>query len=379
MGPFIRAAAASSTASAWPLAVPSRPVPFYVLPPGHAELLSPRLPAVAFAVAVAAATAAAVARLSSGLDIFAWLSPAHPGLALWTMNLPRLVRSLIAAGIFAAAVIFYASTHPKLSALRGVPWGPHPRPSRHPHSHLHDTFYVPTNSLTLPRGRVIPNGRPAVINQRGNYIRATKLHDGSLLAAYVASEDVPGGRPQLVLHTSRSTDGAVTWQPWGEVQRAGQDDFDLDNAFPFQIPENAPGGGRLLVAYRKHSLRPGANPLSLGKDRYDHYRLGLSVSDDGGQTFEELSTIVESFADKAPDLNGVWEPFLRLARDGHTLQCYFSSENSGVDQDNFMRTSSDGGRTWSRDWVPVSGLNDPSPSRDGMVNVAPLDNRGNLM
>ena len=66
---------------------------------------------------------------------------------------------------------------------------------------------------------------------------------------------------------------------------------------------------------------------------------------------------------------------VRLARDG-TLQCYFSSENSAGDQDNFMRYSRDGGSTWS-EWIHVSGSN--ANSRDGMVGVAPIDNDGNLM
>lgn len=66
---------------------------------------------------------------------------------------------------------------------------------------------------------------------------------------------------------------------------------------------------------------------------------------------------------------------MRLARDG-TLQCYFSSENSAGDQDNFMRYSRDGGSTWS-EWIHVSGSN--ANSRDGMVGVAPIDNDGNLM
>ncbi|GJC87073.1 hypothetical protein ColLi_09911 [Colletotrichum liriopes] len=91
-----------------------------------------------------------------------------------------------------------------------------------------------------------------------------------------------------------------------------------------------------------------------------------------GKTFKYLSTVEEHVPN---GVNGLWEPYLRLTRDG-ILQCYYSAENSAADQDNFMKYSKDGGQTWSR-WVAVSCGD--RLSRDGMVGVAPVENNGNLI
>lgn len=69
-------------------------------------------------------------------------------------------------------------------------------------------------------------------------------------------------------------------------------------------------------------------------------------------------------------MNGNWEPFLRLAGDG-SLQLYYSRENSAADQDNLMRTSTDGGATWSDSSI-VSGA-ESNDQRDGMTGVATVD------
>ena len=66
-------------------------------------------------------------------------------------------------------------------------------------------------------------------------------------------------------------------------------------------------------------------------------------------------------------MHGNWEPFLRNAQDGKTLQLYYSRENSAADQDSLMRTSTDGGRSWTTATV-ISGQD--RTSRDGMLGVA---------
>ena len=63
---------------------------------------------------------------------------------------------------------------------------------------------------------------------------------------------------------------------------------------------------------------------------------------------------------------GDWEPLLRLANDG-TLQIYYSRENSHADQDSLMRTSTDGGATWSTA-TTLSGSD--VTQRDGMIGIA---------
>jgi len=181
---------------------------------------------------------------------------------------------------------------------------------------------VPLNKR-LP-GRVVNAGSTVVIDPAGVYIRATSLKDGGLLAGYAASDG-----SQHVLRTAKSTDGGQSWHHQGEVYRAETATHDVDNAFPFQLPN-----GRILYAYRNHDR------TSSG---YTYYRITVSYSDDGGVTFKYLSTVAQR---AASGVNGFWEPFLRLANDG-TLQCYYSGENNANDQDGFMRQSTDGGETVS--------------------------------
>ncbi|RYP42823.1 hypothetical protein DL770_011637 [Monosporascus sp. CRB-9-2] len=204
-------------------------------------------------------------------------------------------------------------------------------------------------------GRVVKAGEPVMIDPNGEYIRVSFMNDGSLIAGYQAQEN---GRS--ILRVAHSSDGAQSWQRIGEVFSGATANFDMNNAMPLQLPS-----GRVIYAYRNHD-RTGADW------HYTYFRISLSYSDDGGRNFKYLSTVAE----RVPSgVNGLWEPYLRLARDG-TLQCYFSAENDAGDQDNFMRYSRDGGYTWS-EWIHVSGGN--VRSRDGMVGVAPIDNDGNLI
>ncbi|KAI1192616.1 glycoside hydrolase family 93 protein [Nemania serpens] len=202
-------------------------------------------------------------------------------------------------------------------------------------------------------GRVIEASNTVVIDPVGVYIRASAVNDGGLIAGYAASDGA-----QHVLRTAKSTDGGQSWHHQGEVYRADTATHDLDNAFPLQLPS-----GRILYAYRNHD-RTGS--------QYTYYRITISYSDDGGVTFLYLSTVAER---PASGVNGLWEPFLRVANDG-SLQCYYSAENSATDQDGFMRQSSDGGLTWSSP-ITISGAG--VTSRDGMIGVAEVDGNGNLM
>ena len=64
---------------------------------------------------------------------------------------------------------------------------------------------------------------------------------------------------------------------------------------------------------------------------------------------------------------GIWEPFLRNAQD-ESLRLYYSEETNGggANQDSKMRTSTNGGETWS-EAKTISGAN--VTSRDGMLGV----------
>jgi len=92
-------------------------------------------------------------------------------------------------------------------------------------------------------------------------------------------------------------------------------------------------------------------------------------------TFKYLSTVDE----RAPTGNGasgIREPFIRHARDGTTLQCFYSSENADDDQDSLMRTSTDGCETWS---APQTISGEGVTARDGMLGVAPINNDDDLI
>lgn len=125
---------------------------------------------------------------------------------------------------------------------------------------------------------------------------------------------------------------------------------DPQRRYPLQLP-----CGRILVAYRDHTKS------STGE--YLLFRISISYSDDHGSNWTHLSTPA---SDPGP-VHGNWEPFLRNAQDGKTLQLYYSRENSADDQDSIMRTSVDGGCTWSEPTV-ISGQD--RLSRDGMLGVA---------
>ncbi|CAM1501384.1 Fc.00g105460.m01.CDS01 [Cosmosporella sp. VM-42] len=160
-------------------------------------------------------------------------------------------------------------------------------------------------------GYVAKAGEPVVIDLNGEYIRVAFMNDGSLIGRYAAMDGT-----QKVLCVVKSTDGAKTWQRIGEVYRGEEAAHDIDNAMPIQLPSR-----RVLYAYRNHD-RTGTDL------HYTYFRISVSYSDDGGKTFKYLSTMEE----KVPnDVSGLWEPYLRLAKDG-TLQCYYSAENASNDQ-----------------------------------------------
>jgi hypothetical protein len=203
-------------------------------------------------------------------------------------------------------------------------------------------------------------GEPVLIDAAGVYVRAIRTADGALAAGYAAQSGL-----HHVLRVARSVDNATSWQPLGEVWRAESATHDVDNANLLQLPN-----GRLLFAYRNHDR---TEDIPGGERRYTWYRITISHSDDGGQSWRFLSHVDERGATAEP--NGLWEPFLRLASDT-TLQVFYSSENNGHDQDNLMRFSRDGGMTWSNSTVVSGG---GLKSRDGMTGVARLDGRGSLM
>lgn len=188
----------------------------------------------------------------------------------------------------------------------------------------------------------------------GTYPRATILSDGSLLGV---STNVANGVNTINVY--KSTDSGASWQIQGTVDSGVGD---IDNGYLLQLTS-----GRILCTFRNHSIDPSTGA-------YTYFRITVCYSDDGGATWTYLS---QPASDPGP-VNGNWEPFLRLSSlDSNTIQLYYSRENSALDQDSLMRTSADGGSTWSNA-ATISGEN--LQSRDGMLGVANLPaGGGNLI
>ena len=215
-------------------------------------------------------------------------------------------------------------------------------------SHLLSAFPI------KPRAGLVArlSGGAAVMGD-GTYPRANRLHDGSIIGTFTAFS---GGNNIITL--VRSTNNGASWAYIGEAASGASATHDIDNPYVLQLPS-----GRILVTFRNHD--------KTASGTYTFFRITICASDDNGASWFYLS---QPASDPGP-VNGNWEPFLRIANDG-SLQLYYSRENNGGDQDSLMRTSRDGGLTWSLANT-ITGGNLPS-SRDGMVGVATI-NGNNLI
>lgn len=202
-------------------------------------------------------------------------------------------------------------------------------------------------------GTVSASGAVVTVASSGAYLRVNSVafSDGTsgLVGGYA---DTSGS--DKILRVVQSNNTGASWDVVGSVASGPAATQELDNPFLLQIEP----GGRILYAFRNHDKDPATGD-------YTYYRITVSYSDDFGASWLYLSQVVERAATATN--NGVWEPFLRLANDGTTIQCYYSSEDAADDQNSFMRYSTDRGATWS-DEVAVSGQN--VTSRDGMTGVA---------
>lgn len=205
---------------------------------------------------------------------------------------------------------------------------------------------IPTLAAPVEkRTGVVPTLSGAEVTvQAGTYPRANYLADGSIISAFTAFAN-----GNSIITIARSTDEGDSWTEIGTVAQGPTATTDIDNPYPFQLPS-----GRILVAFRNHDRSNGV---------YTFFRITICYSDDNGATWAYLSTP----ASDPGSVHGNWEPFLRLAEDGKTLQLYYSRENSAADQDSLMRTSTDGGATWTSATV-ISGA-DTDNTRDGMLGV----------
>lgn len=214
------------------------------------------------------------------------------------------------------------------------------------------------NDIVRPRAAATPSaaGAVATLATSGTYPRVNSVTYANGSAALIAGwTDTTDSGSNKILRVAQSTDDGASWTTIGSVAQGAAATQELDNPFPLQVVP----GGRILYAYRNHDI-----DASTGD--YTYYRITVSYSDDFGESWLFLSQVIERSATATN--NGLWEPFLRLANDGTTIQCYYSSEDASDDQNNFMKYSTDGGATWSDDEIYVSGQN--VTSRDGMTGVA---------
>ncbi|KAJ7460738.1 glycoside hydrolase family 93 protein [Mycena latifolia] len=159
----------------------------------------------------------------------------------------------------------------------------------------------------------------------GTYPRLAHLKDGSVLATFT---QFGGGKSTLTV--TRSTDGARAFSAWGTITSGTSNINDLDNTYVAQL-----ANGDIVATFRNHDKTTAG--------AYTFFRITASISHDNGKTWAFLSQVDTR---TAQGVNGLWEPFMRIAAGG-ALQVYYAAENTGNDQDVLMRSSTDGGKTWT--------------------------------
>lgn len=193
-----------------------------------------------------------------------------------------------------------------------------------------------------------PTDRPQILDderflspggQSGTYPRLTRLSDGSILSGYTYFEG-----PTHYLTVARSIDNAENFIPWGKVT---QGDNDVDNMFLIEVSPP----GTILAAFRNHDTGPGGP---------SHFRITVCRSSDWGKTWSYLSQATEK-----PAPLGIWEPFMRIGRQGE-VQMTFSQEFAGDDQRTMMVKSFDQGQSWT----PLVCVAAGNKTRDGMTGIA---------
>lgn len=226
----------------------------------------------------------------------------------------------------------------------------------------HDDDKTPT---LIGSGRVLADQHMALHDAPATYPRLTRLSDGSILLAFTRL-DTTATPHARVLTVARSRDDGRTFEPWGEVTHCFGD---CGNLFLIQVPDpnpaKAPSGSpapRVLAAFRNHDY---VDPVS--DRRLAYFRITVCESLDAGKTWSYLTQAAEKTAPM-----GLWEPFMRIAANGD-VQMTYSQEFLPADQDTIMKTSHDGGRTWSPPNT-VTGLGEEL--RDGMTGIAATTDKG---
>ena len=198
--------------------------------------------------------------------------------------------------------------------------------------------HLPGNARILDDERFLsPGGQP------GTYPRLTRLSDGSILSAYTHFRG-----PTRHLLVARSTDNARHFVPWGEVTMGNND---VDNMYLIEVYPP----GTIVAAFRNHDIGP-AGPM--------WFRITVCRSQDWGRTWGYLSQAAEKGAPF-----GVWEPFMRIGRQGE-LQMTFSQEFAPDDQRTMLVKSFNQGQTWTPPVCVGGDKPDEIHLRDGMTGIS---------
>ncbi|KAH9901781.1 glycoside hydrolase family 93 protein [Xylariomycetidae sp. FL2044] len=205
---------------------------------------------------------------------------------------------------------------------------------------------------TYPFGTFTVQSTGPTLASSGTYPRMIRLASGTILAI---SSTTSGSTK--VLQVTQSTDDGATFTHLSDVATSTGD---LSNGFLLQLPS-----GVILAAFRNHDV-------DAASGAYTYYRITVCSSADGGATWAFAGQAAETAA-STTTLNGLWEPFMRLAAnggDGDVVQLTYSGELSADNQETFLVTSRDAGVTWT---APAENLHlhdDATQAwRDGMNGI----------
>lgn len=205
------------------------------------------------------------------------------------------------------------------------------------------------------------------------YPRVTRLeHDGSgrdtLLATWEHYES--WGQPpeyddKPYFPIYRSENGGQTWSKFSEL-RDTQSEWGLRyQPNLFELPTD-------VGPWEAGTVLAGVN--SIPSD-LSETSLELYASEDHGETWEYVSTIVTGGEARPAQDDPVWEPEFAISGDGD-LVCYYSTEVEGYwTQRLAHKVSPDGGQTWESETIDVE-LEDRRP---GMPVVQKLPNGSYMM
>lgn len=166
--------------------------------------------------------------------------------------------------------------------------------------------------------------------------RVHMLDDGVLVAGFESP---------LGIQTARSYDNGKTWQE--NTIASFYPDIQCANVNFFQDGES------LYISYRAVD--------NVNRENGFYTSLRVSVSTDGGKTWSEHSTIVES-NDISSNAHGYWEPFLGILNG--KLVAFYANDSRRDTNYQFIEYRTWNGETWENPVIVSNG--DDHSSRDGM-------------